>query len=139
MKTAKEIQSDVIALFKGSDLAKSVSGKVYRNGYRPRDSKVEDIIVTFTAGLPGQIESGLVTVNIFYPDIDPYQNGVFVEDGKRGAELEALARDWVESLAGNALGYLFTPNGTIFSLEETELTPPQHFVVIALNYRYHTL
>ena len=138
-KTEKEIQGDVIRLLKGSLLADSVTGKVYRNGYRPRDSKAEDIIVTHTAGLPGQIETGLVTVNIFYTDIDPYDNGVYVEDGQRGEDLQDLARLWVETLNDNALGYLFTLNQSIRSMEETELTPPQHFVFIALNYQYHKL
>ena len=82
-KTGKQIQSDVLALLKSSTLPSIISGKVYRKGCRPRDSKAEDAIVIFTTGLPGQIRTGVVTINIYCPDIDPYENGVLVEDSQR--------------------------------------------------------
>ena len=72
-KTGKQIQSDVLALLKSSTLPSIISGKVYRKGCRPRDSKAEDAIVIFTTGLPGQIQTGVVTINIYCPDIDPYE------------------------------------------------------------------
>lgn len=87
-KTGKQIQSDVLALLKSSSLPALISGKVYRKGYRPRDSKAEDAIVIFTAGLPGQVQTGVVTINIYVPDIDPYENGVLVENGQRCETLE---------------------------------------------------
>ena len=110
-KTAKQVQSDIITLLRDSPLAEDVSGKIYRNGYRPRDSRAEDIIVTFTAGIPDQIQTGVVTVNIFVPDIDPYDNGVLVEDGARAEELEILAQQWFENLSGT--NYLFELQQTI--------------------------
>lgn len=64
-KTGKQVQGDIYRLFKGSTLYTMISGDVYRNGYRPRDSRLEDAVVTFTAGLPDQIQTGVVTVNIF--------------------------------------------------------------------------
>lgn len=97
-KTGKQIQGDIRRMLAGSKLAEAVSGGVYRNGYRPRDSRKEDIIVTFTTGIPDQIETGVVTVNIYVPDIDPCGNGVFVEDGRRTEQLEALAQQWADSL-----------------------------------------
>ena len=97
-KTGKQVQGDVYQLLKDSTLYTMISGDVYRNGYRPRDSRLEDAVVIFTAGLPNQIQTGVVTVNIFVPDIDPYDNGVFVEDGQRTEALERLAAEWVYSL-----------------------------------------
>ena len=91
-KTGKQVQGDVYQMLKDSALCSMISGAVYRGGYRPRDSHKEDVVVIFTAGIPDQIQTGVVTVNIFVPDIDPYDNGVLVEDGERTAELERYAQ-----------------------------------------------
>ena len=88
-KTSKQIQGDIYNLLKGSALCSMISGDVYRSGYRPRDSRLEDAVVIFTTGLPDQIQTGVVTVNIYVPDIDPYQNGVLVEDGERTETIAA--------------------------------------------------
>ena len=131
-KTPKQVQSDVMGLLEGSRLVSMVSGKVYRNGYRPRDSKLEDIIVTFTAGIPDQIQTGVVTVNIYVPDIDPYGNGVLVEDGQRCADIEIAAQEWVESLTAARSNYRFFLNQTVATYESMELD--QHFVCVKLKY-----
>lgn len=133
-KTGKQVQSDVLALLKSSALPSLISGKVYRKGYRPRDSKLEDAIVIFTTGLPGQIETGVVTVNIYIPDIDPYQNGVLVEDGQRSEALERAAAVWVDSLTCAVSNYKFKLQQTIYTEEEPDIN--QHFIVVKLRYEY---
>ena len=133
-KTGKQVQGDIYQLLKDSTLYTMISGDVYRNGYRPRDSRLEDAVVIFTAGLPDQIQTGVVTINIFVPDIDPYDNGVFVEDGQRTEELECLAAEWVESLSADVSCYKFKLQQTIYTEEETEIN--QHFVVIKLAYKF---
>ena len=133
-KTGKQVQGDIYRLFKGSTLYTMISGDVYRNGYRPRDSRLEDAVVTFTAGLPDQIQTGVVTVNIFVPDIDPYDNGVFVEDGQRTEELERLAQAWVDSLTAAVSCYKFKLMQTIYTEEEADIN--QHFIVVKLAYEY---
>lgn len=133
-KTGKQVQGDVYRLLKDSTLYTMISGDVYRNGYRPRDSRLEDAVVIFTAGLPDQIQTGVVTVNIFVPDIDPYANGVFVEDGQRTEALEILAAEWVESLSAEVSCYKFKLQQTIYTEEEAEIN--QHFVVVKLGYEY---
>ena len=132
-KTAKQVQTDIIDLLRNSELAAEVTGEIYRRGYRPRDSRKEDIIVIFTAGLPDEIQTGVVTINIFIPDIDPYGNGVQVEDGERSETLEALAQRWVENLSGT--NYLFELQQTIYTEAEPEIN--QHFVVVKLRYRLY--
>lgn len=117
-----------------SALAEEISGSVYRNGYRPRDSRLEDAVVTFTAGLPDQIETGVVTVNIYVPDIDPDDNGTWVEDGCRTEELETLAQQWADSLTAARSNYRFSLQQTIYTETEPEIN--QHFVVIKLKYQY---
>ena len=133
-KTGKQVQSDVLALLKSSALPSMISGKVYRKGYRPRDSKLEDAIVIFTTGLPGQIETGVVTVNIYIPDVDPCANGVLVEDGQRCEELEQAAAVWVDSLTCAVSKYKFKLQQTIYTEEEPDIK--QHLIVVKLRYEY---
>lgn len=133
-KTGKQVQGDIYQLLKDSTLYTMISGDVYRSGYRPRDSRLEDAVVIFTAGLPDQIQTGVVTVNIFVPDIDPYDNGVLVEDGERTAEVERLAQVWVDSLSAEVSCYKFKLQSTIYTEEEAEIN--QHFVVVKLGYSY---
>ena len=132
MKTATEIQGDVYQLLKHSALCSMVSGDVYRAGMRPRDSKLEDIVVIFTAGFTDQIQTGIVTINIYIPDIDPYANGVLVMDSKRAEELERAAQDWVDSLT-SVNDYLFGLSQTVTTMPDDNLH--QHFVVVKLRYQ----
>lgn len=133
-KTSKQVQGDIFQLLKCSTLATMISGEVYRKGYRPRDSCKEDAVVIFTSGFPNEIQTGIVTVNIFVPDTDPYQNGVHVEDGERTEELENLAKEWVDSLKAGISCYKFKLHQTIYTEEEAEIN--QHFVVVKLQYEY---
>jgi hypothetical protein len=137
MKTAKQVQGDIIALLQGSNLAKAVNGEIYRFGYRPRDSKAEDIIVAFTTGSPDQIETGIVTLNIYVPDIENPDNGVLFEYGRRCEELEIAAGYWVKSLTTDKSDYRFTLQQTIYTEAEPEIN--QHFVVIKLKYELLTI
>lgn len=136
-KTAKQVQGDIYQLLKESRLETQLSGGVYRgtpeSSYRPRDSQKEDAIVIFTAGKPGQVQTGAITVNIYVPDIDPYNNGIFAEDGKRTAEIEQLAQEWVDSLIDNVYTYDFEQSDTIYTEAEPKIN--QHFVVVKLKYK----
>lgn len=134
-KTAKQVQDDVYNLLRDSTLSSMISGQVYKAGYRPRDSKIEDAIVIFTVGLPGEIQTGVVTLNIYVPDIDPFGNGVLVEDGARTAALEKAAQDWVDSLTCGLSNYRFSLQSTIMTDEEADIH--QHFVVVSLAYEFY--
>lgn len=135
MKTAKQIQTDILRLLEGSSLVSEINGGIYRSGYRPRDNRTEDIVVIFTTGIPDEIETGIVTLNIFCPDIDPYGNGVLVEDGQRTEELEILASEWVESLTTEVSNYKFELQRTIYTEGEPDIN--QHFVVVKLLYELY--
>lgn len=131
-KTAKQIQDDIYNLLRDSTLSSMISGAVYKRGFRPRDSRLEDAVVIFTVGFPGDVQSGVVTLNIYIPDIDPFGNGVMVEDGARTAELEAAAQEWVDSLTCAVSNYKFRLQSAITTDEESDIQ--QHFVVISLAY-----
>ncbi len=132
MKTSRQVQGNIYRLLRASALAKSINGGVYRQGLRPRDSVREDAVVTFTAGTPGQVQDGVVTVNIYVPDIDPRDDGALVEDTRRTEELEGLAQEWVEGL--KAPGYLFRLADVVHTTWEPSIS--QHFVVVRIRWRY---
>lgn len=132
-KTGKQVLTDVYLMLRNSSLPTLISGEVYRKGYRPRDSKAEDATIAFTAGLPGEVQTGVVTVNIYVPDIDPYNNGVLVEDGQRCEVLEKAAAEWVESLTAAKSNYRFELQQTIYTEEAQEIN--QHFIVVKLKYQ----
>jgi hypothetical protein len=135
IKTGKQIQGDIITLLRGSAIADAVNGKIYRFGYRPRDSKAEDIIVVFTTGIPGQIQTGIVTLNIYVPDTKNSGNGVLIENGERCGELEIAAGEWVETLTAGRSDYKFTLQQTIYTEAEPEIN--QHFVVVKMKYEFY--
>lgn len=113
-----------------------ISGNVYHAGLRPRDSRGEDITVMFITGTADQVQSGVMTVQIWVPDIDPYDNGVRVEDMERTAQLERVAQDWYDSIRAPALklGYNIKLQDTITTLAAEEVH--QHFVSVMLKYKY---
>lgn len=133
-KTSKQVQGDIYRLLRDSTLYSMISGEVYRKGQRPRDSQLEDAVVIFTAGVPSQIQTGVVTVHLFVPDIDAYDNGVLVENSKRTEELEVLAQAWVDSLTAEVSSYLFRLQRTIETDSDEEIH--QHYIVVKLEYRY---
>lgn len=136
-KTASQVQGDILRMLQGSALAGMLSGAVYRAGLRPRGSRLEDAVISFTAGLPGQIQSGVVTVNIFIPDVETTDTGVMVADGDRCEELEYASQRWVDSLTADKSEYLFELAETIYTEAARDMA--QHFVVVRLNYRRLTI
>ena len=133
-KTAKDIQTDFYTLLKDSDLAAMVNGIVYRDGFRPRDSKKEDIVIIYSAGEDdGEIQSGIVTLNIYVPDILPYKNGTMVENAARTAKIERAAQEWYESIRGVMPEYIFRLYNTIHTTADEDIN--QHLVVVQVKYR----
>ncbi len=136
LKTSKEIQGDVYKLLKNSTLSKAINGKVYKAGYRPRGSEKEDIVVVFTAGLSEQIQTGIVTVLIFVPDVPNRANGIMLENGERIEVLERKSLEWFEQLkSSDNGGYLFTLMSTIQTNEDID--QKQHFISIRLKYKFY--
>ena len=134
-KTGKNVQSDIIAMLKHSAIADAISGNIYRSGMRPRNSSAEDAVVTFVAGTPDQIQTGVVMVHIYVPDIDPFGDGCLVEDGQRTEALEDIANEWANNLCEYRSNYLFRLSETVKTIEFEELH--QHAVLVTLKYRYY--
>ena len=128
--TAQQLEDHLYALAKGFQW--EASGNVYHGGLRPRDSHLEDIIVSYVSGLAGDVQTAILYVNIYVPDIDPYGNGVFVQDMARTAALEGKAQEFAASLAGGQ--FKWELYGNIHTTEAIEIK--QHAVVIPLQVSY---
>lgn len=134
-KTGKQIQNAIWKMLSDSVLGMEINGNVYPEGQRPRDSQQEDAVVIFTSGLTDEIQTGVVTINIFVPDQDFYGTGQLLENGERTTELEMLAQEWVDGQTCDLSNYKFKLRQTITTDYEQE--NHQHFVVIVLGYDYY--
>lgn len=133
MLTSKSVVQHVRQLLLHSPLASALSGGVYEEGMRPRNSQGEDISIVFTAGTAEEIPSGVVTLLIFVPDLHT-ESGVRVEDGRRIAQIQHLAAEWVETLTAAESDYLWRLDRMISAHPDPEIH--QHFVSIALRFRH---
>ena len=135
MKTASEIEGDVYTLLKNGSLRSALSGGVYREGTRPKDSKKEDAIVEFSTGFSEQIETGIVTIMIYVPDVNVRNDGTLIKNGARIQALEQYARNWINGLGTKiTVGHKFELARTIMSFPEPEIK--QHFISVKLKYKY---
>lgn len=134
MKTEQQIIDDIFQMVKHDRFGHVISGHVYKNGTRPRDSQLEDIVVILTtADAHYQIQNGYITILCYVPDIQPYANGVYVKDGCRLVELEYVAKTFAESLTCAVSNYNFTISRLVsIAIEEIH----QHAVSLQLSFRY---
>lgn len=135
-RTGTQALADVYQYIKGSALAEMVSGGVYYAGTRPRDSKLEDIVVGYLAGVPADLQQLIVNINIFVADIDPWQDGVFTPNVARLKEIEEAAAEWSYSLGVDTTDgkYQVSLYDNIHSGEATGIG--QHYVNVQLRLRY---
>lgn len=135
MKTGNEIEAEFYQAVKNTTLAAQVNGEVYRDDFRPRDSVKEDIIVRLTAVTSGQVQSGVVTLLIYTPDIQVRgKSGVRKRNSARLTELESLAAQAVEEIAESLDGYdqVMTETGIRSYRDDNE----QHFVSVRISFEY---
>lgn len=135
--TGQQIEDSIFQMLKSGSLSGIIDGKVYKFGTRPKDSVKEDAIVKFVTGLPGQIQSGTVLINIYVPDIDPYESGIYVKDIERCITLETAAEAWFNSLTTSKSNFKFSLFQTISTEEEPEIN--QHFVSVKLKFELSTI
>lgn len=133
MKTGQQIVTDIIGLLRGTEIARTIGGSIYRQGTRPRSSKSEDMVIIFTEGDAEQFQAGLVTINVFVPDIPTTTDGVFVPNSGRCEEIEAASARSVESIK-NVSNYRLSLRDAIYTMRDEEIN--QSFVVIRLNFKY---
>ena len=131
MKTEKQIESDVFDIIKESDLAIAVSGFVYRKGMRPDNPELEDIVVKFLSGYDEQIQSGIVVVNIYVPDVQYQGYSAKSENIDRVGKLQKLVNEIFDDFSN--VEYLIEKDGTPTSLQADGIE--QHFIYVRLKYK----
>lgn len=133
-KSEKNIEKDLFRLIKASPLAEMVTGKVYRAGMRPDNSQLEDIIVKFLVGAEGQIQTGVVILNIYVPDITQKGFTRKVENTARVEEIEDAVIAFVKDCADTE--YLYEFDDTMLSIEVEEIG--QHAISARIHYQRFT-
>ena len=133
-KTASEVINDLFKVIKSSPISKEVAGSVYKAGQRPLNSLKEDIVINFLTGTADQIQTGVVNVNVFVPNIDN-SSGNTVCNTSRCRAIESKMGGWVDGLEDF--------DGYRLSLDEMIRTMPyedgkQHFVNVRLKFDYLT-
>lgn len=96
-KTGGEIEADVYDIVKASALKTAIAGTIYKDGTRPLGAKTEDAVVSFLTGLDDQIQTGVVNLNIYVPDIDN-GTGTLVKNTTRCKALEIIANTVIQGL-----------------------------------------
>ncbi len=105
MKSDILIKDDIYNALKGSSLASAVTGKICKQGVRPKGSSSEDVTISVIANVNGQIQEAIVNVNIYVMD-DHKSDGQYQEATIRLRELCALAGESLE--VGYGPGYRFS-------------------------------
>lgn len=131
-KTGLAIEEYIHGLLKGQVV---VSGGVYRNGTRPFDSNVEDVVVSFLTGrdsLDGFSQSGVVNVNAYVP-MRNFGGPLLVKDIKRCEELEEAISQLVD--AHRTGDFLLVLDGTPTTFSEEGFS----VVNVRVKYKYNKL
>ena len=105
MKSDIFIKDDVYALINNSPLASTVTGKICKQGVRPKGSDKEDVVIAVVANLNGQIQEAVVNVNIYVAD-DIKSDGQNQEATIRLRELCRIASETLE--VGSGEDFRFT-------------------------------
>ncbi len=105
MKSDILIKDDIYKFIKNTTLATAVSGKICKQGVRPKGSDKEDIVISVIANVNGQIQEATVNVNVYVAD-DVKSDGQNQEATIRLRELCDIASETLEVGAGE--DYRFT-------------------------------
>lgn len=105
IKSDIEIKDDIYKFIKGSALEKAVTGKL-RKTRRPKDSNLEDIVISILDNKAGQMQEAFVNVNIYVSD--DIRDGQAEEKSIRLRELCKIAYNLLE--VGRGESYRFTLN-----------------------------
>lgn len=103
IKSDIEIKDDIYKFIKGSALEKAVTGKLKKTR-RPKDSNLEDIVISVLDNAAGQMQEAFVNVNIYVPD--DMRDGQAEEKTIRLRELCTIAYNLLE--VGRGDSYRFT-------------------------------
>ena len=130
IKTGGNIETDIYNLI-ATKLKAIIAGNVYKSDGREKDAKTEDAVIIFMGGLDGQVQEGIVTVNIYIPDIDAGNKGAKVKDTKRCRDVEAALLTAIDGTTTTE--YELTRKSIIQTFKEEAIN--QHFVNTKIQFK----
>lgn len=137
IKTESQIEQDFYDAIKGTELQKSVTGKVYKFGLRPFGSTDEDIVIKVTTANAEQMQEGVVTILTYCNNIDGIEVGRMVPNKKRLAELEVLNLCALEELKQRMPNYVYLRlENAVGSRSDFELK--QSFISMRIKFKFLT-
>lgn len=133
-KTGRQIENDIYTMIKNSALATFVNGGVYKKGLRPFNSDKEDVIVSFSAGIDGQTQSGMVTITVYVKNVNTgTAGGRLVPNTSRIEAIEVKTLEAVNKMIEDSVEYDLSVETTIQSLPVEGLE--QNLVYCMLKYK----
>lgn len=132
-KTGSEIEADVFTIIKASALNTTVAGTIYKDGMRPQDATTEDAVVSFIAGLDGEIQTGALNLNIYVPDINN-GGGALVKNGARCRAIEIAANTVIQGLKVDV--YRLALGSIIQTFKAEGIS--QHFINVRIKFQLAT-
>lgn len=127
MKTEAEILDD-ISRYIASTMKEQITGDVYTDK-RPTNSAKEDIFVHVLATLPAQIQTALINVRIYVPNLQRQTDSV--RNKKRIRELSRLAMHVLSSHIQDGW-YIVMEEQSV----EESVDNRQHVIINRIYYRY---
>lgn len=129
MKTSSQIERDFFAYIANSAIGQNIGGSVYRSGMRDWNAKTEDAVVKFLAGEDEQIQTGVVILNIYVPDII-YSNGSRPNHA-RIAEIEELINSFFDDF--DSTEYWIKADTTPIVLDDSDIK--QHHIYTRIKFQ----
>lgn len=130
IKTEQQIERDFYSLIINSPLGEAVNKRVYRDGMRPANATTEDLVIKFLSGIDEQVQTGVVILNLYVPDVACSESGIKVKDAARIAVLEELILSFVNDNADTE--YWMQTDGTPISMFNEEIK--QHLIYSRIKF-----
>lgn len=129
MKSDILIKDDLFQFIKNSPIASAVTGKICKQGVRPKGSDKEDVVISVIANMNGQIQEAVVNVNIYVND-DIKSDGQNQEATIRLRTLCSVASEALE--VGSGEDYRFTlESQRVLAVDDAKV----HVINNRLNYK----
>lgn len=130
IKTEQQIERDFYTLIVNSPLGEAVNKRVYRDGMRPANATTEDLVIKFLSGIDEQVQTGVVILNLYVPDVACSESGIKVKDAARIAVLEELILSFVNDNTDTE--YWMQTDGTPTSMFNEEIK--QHLIYSRIKF-----
>ena len=133
MKTGGQVETDFYRAAKKTELSRKISGEVYRDGFRPRNSKKEDIIIRLTTLSVGQLQEGVLTILVFVPDSEVSGKGNLKRNITKLNKFEELGEKAVEEIRQELSEYQKVELQT--GIQSYPDSNEEHFVSIKISFQ----